>query len=106
MTCSQPPDCDALHGTCRGSVEPLPEGGSPRTKTKPTFREQLRQPQDQWELKAGDLVFSWSVIEERYVTYQFEAHLCSKVAPLCWVIDLSDGRRVRKKVRDLLMPRI
>lgn len=100
----QPPDCDALHGTCRGSVEPYSEGGSPRTKQ--TFREQLHRPEDRWQLKSGDLVFAWSVIEERYVTYQFETHLCSKVAPLCWVIDLNDGRRIRKKVRDLLIPRI
>ena len=104
MTCDQPPDCDALHGTCRGSVEPLPESGSPRTK--PTFS--LEQDLIQcigWKPKQGDLVFSWNVFEGEYVPYQFEAHLCSKVAPLCWVINMWSGERVRKKLRDLWIPR-
>ena len=58
-----------------------------------------------WEPKQGDLVFSWHVFEEEYVPYQFEAHLCSKVAPLCWVINLRSGKRVRKKLSDLWIPR-
>ena len=104
MTCNQPPDCDALHGTCRGSVEPLPESGSPRTKPTITSEQHLFQCIG-WKPKQGDLVFSWSIFEEEYVPYQFEAHLCSKVAPLCWVINLDDGRRIKKKLRDLWIPR-
>ena len=104
MTCNKPPSGDALHGTCRGSVEPLSESGSPRTGHKPTLREQLRSPGHQGEVQPGDLVFCWSVFDEQYVAYQFETHLCSKIVPLCWVINLSDGRRIKKKIRDLLIP--
>ena len=106
MTCNKPPSGDALHGTCRGSVEPLSESGSPRTGLKQTLREQLTQVVDMKDVQIGDLVFSWSVIEERYIPYQFEAHLCSKTVPLCWVINLLDGRRLKKKIRDLHKPRI
>ena len=58
-----------------------------------------------WIPKPGDLVFSWSILEEEYIPYQFEVQLCSKVAPLCWVVNLSDGRRIKKKLRDLWIPR-
>lgn len=99
----QPPDGDALDGTCRGSVEPLASGGSPRSSYQPF--EDLRQPWKPEDLRQGDLVFAWNIIDAAYIPYHFEAHLCSKVAPLCWVINLSSGKRVRKKLRDLWIPR-
>ena len=105
MTCNKPPSGDALHGTCRGSVEPLSESGSPRTIPIITPEGELMQCIG-WKPKLGDLVFSWSIFEEDYIPYQFEAHLCSKVGELCWVINLNDGRRVKKQIRDLWIPRI
>lgn len=104
MTCNKPPDCDALHGTCRGSVEPLSEGGSPRNK--PTHREQLRNELTSKDVGQGDLVFSWCLFREQYIPYQFEAHLVSRlghIGHLCVVTNLNDGRTQRKKLRDLFV---
>ena len=105
MTYDEPPDCDALHGTCRGSVEPQSEGGSPRTEPIITPEGDLVQATIK-EHQQGDLVFAWSIREERYLPFQFECYLLSKIAPMCWVINLSNGCRIRKKIRDLWIPRI
>ena len=60
----QPPDGDALDGTCRGSVEPLVEGGSPRTgHNKPEY---ISIPPAE-NLEPGELVWMWSVITERWI---------------------------------------
>lgn len=105
MMCDKPPSSDALHGTCRGSVEPLSEGGSPRTKPIITSGGDLVQPTIDLH-QQGDLVFAWSIREEKYIPFQFECYLLSKVGRLCWVINLEDGSRIRKKIRDLWIPRI
>ena len=59
-----------------------------------------------WVPKTGDLVFAWSIWDEDYIPYHFEAHLCSKITPMCWVINLANGKRIKKKIRDLWIPRI
>ena len=106
MTCNKPPSSDALHGTCRGSVEPQSEGGSPRALPYIDPETNLMRNNIDWRPEVGDLVFAWSILEEDYIPYQYEAELCSKITPMCWLINLIDGRRIKKKIRDLWIPRI
>lgn len=60
----QPPDCDALHGTCRGSVEPLAGSGSPRTGHNK--QDYISIPPAE-TLEPGELVWMWSVFKEAWV---------------------------------------
>ena len=85
-----PPDGDALHGTCRGSVEPLAGGGSPRTgHNKPEY---ISIPPAE-TLEPGELAWMWSVIDERWVPLTVLCEVKGLLPLFCKMYELQSVER-------------
>ena len=103
--CIQPPDGDALDGTCRGSAEPLAGGGSPRTgHNKPEY---IPIPAAE-SLDPGELVWMWSIFEERWVplTVLCEVNCLLPTWKMYELQLVETGRILRKAHRQLRRIRI